>query len=85
MIKNTMPPPKGGWADEKSEKFAQNPGLKTPNYFGSGPSKILVCGPPPMMQAVCGDKDYSGSTPQQGELKGMLKELGYTADQVFKY
>jgi len=43
---------------------------------------ILVCGPPPMMEVISGTKnmkDYS-----QGELKGMLKSLGYTPDQVYK-
>lgn len=43
---------------------------------------ICVCGPPAMMQHVCGDKapDYS-----QGELHGLLEQLGYKAEQVFKF
>lgn len=48
-------------------------------------TKILVCGPAPMMKSVSGDKDYSGGSPQQGELSGLLKELGYPASQVFKF
>jgi cytochrome-b5 reductase len=48
-------------------------------------SLILVCGPPPMMKAVSGDKDYSKGSPQQGDLAGMLKEMGYKADQVLKF
>lgn len=45
-------------------------------------SLVCVCGPPGMMAAVSGGKapDYS-----QGELKGALKELGYSADQVYKF
>jgi len=43
---------------------------------------VLVCGPPPMMNAVSGNKapDYS-----QGEVGGLLKEMGYTKDQVYKF
>uniref|UniRef100_A0A0A0LF54 NADH-cytochrome b5 reductase n=1 Tax=Cucumis sativus TaxID=3659 RepID=A0A0A0LF54_CUCSA len=43
---------------------------------------ILVCGPPGMMKHISGDKapDYS-----QGELDGMLKELGYTKEMVYKF
>lgn len=43
---------------------------------------VMVCGPPGMMAAVSGGKapDYS-----QGEVDGMLKELGYTKDCVYKF
>jgi cytochrome-b5 reductase len=49
------------------------------------PSKdtlVLVCGPPPFMKAVSGDKtpDY-----KQGPVEGMLKAAGYTEDMVFKF
>lgn len=40
-------------------------------------AKILVCGPPAMMKALCGV--------QKESLSGMLHEMGYTADQVFKF
>ena len=47
---------------------------------------ILVCGPPPMMKAISGDKDFSqGGTPTQGSLSGLLAELGYSSAQVFKF
>ncbi|KAK6945069.1 Oxidoreductase FAD/NAD(P)-binding [Dillenia turbinata] len=50
-----------------------------------GPSDdtlILVCGPPGMMEHISGDKakDYT-----QGELSGILKELGYTESMVYKF
>jgi len=47
----------------------------------SNDALIFVCGPKPMMDAISGDK-----TPkyEQGELKGVLKRLGYTEEQVFK-
>lgn len=45
-------------------------------------SLVLVCGPPPMMKAISGDKLPDKS---QGPLTGMLKDLGYTEEQVFKF
>eukprot|EP00955_Chlamydomonas_euryale_P110606 366009-Chlamydomonas_euryale.AAC.24 len=38
---------------------------------------VMVCGPPGMMNAVSGNKAPDKS---QGELTGLLKELGYTKD-----
>ncbi|KAI0296348.1 ferredoxin reductase-like C-terminal NADP-linked domain-containing protein [Multifurca ochricompacta] len=43
--------------------------------------KVLVCGPPGQVNAVAGKKDG----PKQGQIGGILKELGYTEDQVFKF
>jgi NAD(P)H-flavin reductase len=43
--------------------------------------KAFVCGPPPQVNSICGPKDG----PRQGELQGALKELGYSADEVFKF
>ncbi|KAG1705561.1 hypothetical protein DVH05_003249 [Phytophthora capsici] len=48
----------------------------------SDESLIGVCGPPPMMNAISGNKAPDRS---QGELKGLLKELGYTSKQVLKF
>ncbi|KAI5292314.1 NADH-cytochrome b5 reductase [Ascosphaera acerosa] len=44
--------------------------------------KLFVCGPPGMYKAVSGPKV---SPQDQGELVGILKELGYEKDQVFKF
>ena len=44
--------------------------------------KIFVCGPPGMYKAVSGNKK---SPAEQGELTGMLRELGYREDQVYKF
>eukprot|EP01063_Lacrimia_lanifica_P030696 TRINITY_DN4920_c0_g1_i2.p2 TRINITY_DN4920_c0_g1~~TRINITY_DN4920_c0_g1_i2.p2 ORF type:complete len:292 (+),score=128.43 TRINITY_DN4920_c0_g1_i2:1597-2472(+) len=46
---------------------------------------VLVCGPPGMMKAVCGDKDFAKSPPGQGELDGILKDLNYSQSNVFKF
>lgn len=44
--------------------------------------KIFVCGPPPLYKAISGVKP---SPQDQGELSGILKELGYSKDQVYKF
>jgi len=44
--------------------------------------KVFVCGPPGLYKAVSGGKK---SPQDQGELDGILKELGYSKDQVFKF
>eukprot|EP00461_Guttulinopsis_vulgaris_P004764 UN04766 len=44
--------------------------------------KVFVCGPPGMMEAISGPK---GPNYTQGELKGLLKNLGYTESDVFKF
>ena len=43
--------------------------------------KVFVCGPPPQVNAIAGKK----AGMKQGELGGILKELGYTEDQVYKF
>lgn len=50
-----------------------------------GPSDdnlVLVCGPPPMMKAISGEKAPDKS---QGDLAGVLAKMGFTADQVYKF
>ncbi|KAK0384128.1 hypothetical protein NLU13_8217 [Sarocladium strictum] len=44
--------------------------------------KLFVCGPPGLMNAISGNKV---SPKDQGELTGLLKELGYEKDQVYKF
>ena len=48
----------------------------------SNDNMVFVCGPPPMMDVISGNKAPDKS---QGELKGLLKGMGYTPDQVFKF
>jgi len=40
--------------------------------------RIFVCGPPPMYNALCGPRS-------QKELTGVLYQMGYKAEQVYKY
>ena len=39
---------------------------------------VLVCGPPPMYESLCGPRDDS-------ELSGILSTLGYAKEQVYKF
>ncbi|KAI0728438.1 cytochrome-b5 reductase [Fomitopsis betulina] len=43
--------------------------------------KVFICGPPGQVSAIAGKKEGF----KQGPLGGILKELGYTEDQVFKF
>lgn len=76
----TVDNPTNDWAGGKGyiSKDMVVKGLPQP----AADSLILVCGPPGMMEHISGDKakDYS-----QGELTGVLKEVGYTADMVYKF
>lgn len=45
-------------------------------------TKIFVCGPPGLMKAISGDKV---SPKDQGEVTGILKELGYNSEHVYKF
>lgn len=44
--------------------------------------KIFVCGPPGLYKAIAGMKK---SPQDQGDLSGILKEMGYSKDQVYKF
>lgn len=43
--------------------------------------KVFVCGPPPQVEVLAGKKDGY----QQGVLSGILKDLGFTQEQVYKF
>lgn len=45
--------------------------------------KVLVSGPPAMVEAVAGAKGMAGWT--QGSIGGILKELGYSGNDVHKF
>ncbi|KAL6713752.1 NADH-cytochrome b5 reductase [Lecanora helva] len=76
--------------DQPPEGWTQGSGhvtkelLKTvlPEPKEGGKVKIFVCGPPGMYKAVSGVKK---SPQDQGELTGMLRELGYQKEQVYKF
>ena len=76
----TLDSPGGMW---RGDKGFVTPAMVSSHFPGAkSNSYVYVCGPMPMMKAVSGGKakDYS-----QGEVDGVLKELGYTKDMVFKF
>jgi len=54
-----------------------------PNKLGERSVKVLVSGPPAMIESVAGAKGGFGWT--QGNLGGILMELGYTKAEVHKF
>lgn len=66
---------------ESAEGKASAPMLKKMLPAPKGKVLVMVCGRPPMTAAVAGakNKDFT-----QGEVGGILKELGYDKDQVWK-
>lgn len=49
-------------------------------YVSSDEKSIMffVCGPPPMYNALCGARE-------EKEISGLLSDMGYTKEQVFKF
>jgi len=75
--------------DQPPESWQQGKGHITKDLLKTvipGPKeenvKIFVCGPPGLYKAISGSKK---SPADQGELAGVLQELGYSKDQVFKF
>lgn len=73
--------PEGGWkgptgfiTSDTIKKHVAPPTLKDK-------VKIFVCGPPGQVSALAGKK----AGMKQGELGGILKDLGYSEEQVFKF
>ncbi|EMD30879.1 hypothetical protein CERSUDRAFT_120279 [Gelatoporia subvermispora B] len=77
----TLDKPESGWKGYKGyvnkEMIMQH--LGPPSLAEK--VKIFICGPPGQVAAIAGKK----AGMKQGELGGILKELGYTEDQVFKF
>merc|ERR1712217_772934 len=78
--------------NDANDKAIKHEGYVTADFLSSAipaPSPdtlVYVCGPPPMLKAVAGNKKFEkGKPPAQGEVGGILKELGYSEDMVFKF
>lgn len=78
----TLDVPSEGWTQGKG--FITKELLKTvlPEPKEGEKIKIFVCGPPGMYKAISGTKK---SPTDQGELDGILKDLGYSKEQVYKF
>lgn len=79
-------------ANETKDPDIKHVGYVTTNLLSTvlpSPSPdtlVYVCGPPPMLKAVAGNKKFEkGKPPAQGDVGGILKELGYSEDMVFKF
>ena len=74
---------KGRISKELLKTVLPEPGQTGPKgTAGKQDLKIFVCGPPGMYKAISGTKK---SPQDQGELSGILKELGYSSEQVYKF
>jgi cytochrome-b5 reductase len=62
--------PRGFISKELIEKYMPSPDDKD--------SIIFICGPPMLYKALCGARD-------EKELSGLLADMGYSADQVYKF
>lgn len=76
----TVDAPARGWSGAVGR--IDRPLLARTMPLPSPDCQVLVCGPPPMVRAVCGDKAQDKS---QGPLDGHLKAMGYDATMVFKF
>ncbi|KAG0677388.1 NADH-cytochrome b5 reductase [Kluyveromyces marxianus] len=76
------------FVDKSEGKFEGETGFITKDFLShnapkpSEKNQIFVCGPPPFMNAYSGPKV---SPTDQGELTGILAELGYSKSNVFKF
>lgn len=71
--------PSGSWTGAKghvTEEF-----LKQQLPAPDSNTMVFVCGPPGFMTTVCGPKDKQ----KQGDLTGILKNIGFTSNNVFKF
>ncbi|KAI9806487.1 MAG: NADH-cytochrome b5 reductase [Piccolia ochrophora] len=74
--------PPDGWTQGKGQVTKSLLKTVLPDPKQGEKIKLFVCGPPGMYKAISGAKN---SPADQGELTGMLKELGYSKDQVYKF
>jgi cytochrome-b5 reductase len=72
-----------GWVGRMTADMVRNV-MPAPDAGGDGaPFLALVCGPDGFLQHVAGAKGVDSET-SQGPLGGILKDLGYRQQQVFK-
>ncbi|PVV02679.1 hypothetical protein BB560_002861 [Smittium megazygosporum] len=74
--------PPAGWSGVSGRVTADLLREKLPSPSLGEDTVIFVCGPPGMMEVVSGNKT---SPADQGEVKGILKDLGYDGKNVYKF
>jgi cytochrome-b5 reductase len=80
-IVHTLDKPPQGWAGASGYIGRELIKAHVPPAELGDKVKVFVCGPPGQVIAVAGKKDGM----KQGTIGGILKELGYSEDQVFKF
>jgi len=81
VINTLDKPPVSGWSGASGHVSRELIQAHVPPAKKGDKIKVLVCGPPGQVNAIAGKKDGM----KQGAIGGVLKELGYTEDQVFKF
>ncbi|KAH9984816.1 hypothetical protein BJV77DRAFT_952340, partial [Russula vinacea] len=74
-------PPAAGWSGASGYVSRELVQAHVPPSDKGDKIKVFICGPPGQVNAVAGKKDGM----KQGEIGAVLKELGYTEEQVFKF
>lgn len=73
------------WLWKGGQGYVTEEMLKAHMPKPSKESMVYVCGPPPMYKAICGPKGTKEDPKAQGELGGLLKQMGYEQSSVFKF
>ncbi|EGF83391.1 hypothetical protein BATDEDRAFT_15558 [Batrachochytrium dendrobatidis JAM81] len=76
---HTLDKPPAGW--QQGSGYVSEDMLKK-HMPAPGQGKVYFCGNPGMMKFITGPKTKDN---KQGELSGLLKKLGYTEGDVFKF
>lgn len=66
----------GGWDGEKGFIGQELIKAKMPGPYDD--CLVFICGPPPMYDALCGPRG-------EKELTGLLAQMGYKAEQIYKF
>jgi cytochrome-b5 reductase len=74
--------PSDSWAGPKGHVDRTLLAAALPPPQEGAATKVFVCGPPGFMKTLSGEKK---SASDQGELAGLLKDMRYTPEQVFKF
>jgi cytochrome-b5 reductase len=73
--------PPAGWTGEKG--FVSEALIKKIHFPAPGKGGLVgICGPDGMVAAVSGEK---GPNKTQGEVGGVLKAMGYSSEEVYKF
>ena len=81
-VVHVLSQPGESWAGAKGHIDRATLAAALPPPQEGAKTRVLVCGPPGFMKAFSGEKK---SAADQGELSGLLKDMKYTQEQVYKF